>query len=152
MGPGDTLHVYKEESSLDIVLQYHFQINILCFWQKAKWGLKLPWNCCWTTALMNPDDAMGWGKNLDFKGFWHQFRVFWDLMWTFGSIVISKKIVSPFSAGADVDPPVSPMDKTKVFYIAVGVACSIIFIIALAVAAIHVHSMPNPNSNKDGAR
>ena len=44
------------------------------------------------------------------------------------------------------------MDKTKVFYIAVGVACSIIFIIALAVAAIHVHSMPNPNSNKDGAR
>ena len=42
------------------------------------------------------------------------------------------------------------MDKTKVFYIAVGVACSIIFIIALAVAAIHVHSMPNPN--KDGTR
>lgn len=38
------------------------------------------------------------------------------------------------------------------FYIAVGVACSIIFIIALVVAAIHVHSMPNPNSNKDGAR
>lgn len=38
------------------------------------------------------------------------------------------------------------------FYIAVGVACSIIFIIALAVTAIHVHSMPNPNSNKDGAR
>jgi len=44
------------------------------------------------------------------------------------------------------------MDKTKVFYIAVGVACSIIFIIALAVAAIHVHSMPNPNSSKDGSR
>jgi len=44
------------------------------------------------------------------------------------------------------------MDKTKVFYIAVGVACSIIFIIALAVAAIHVHSMPNPDSSKDGAR
>ena len=31
------------------------------------------------------------------------------------------------------------------FYIAVGVACSIILIIALAVAAIHVHSMPNPS-------
>ena len=38
-----------------------------------------------------------------------------------------------------------PMDKTTVFYIAVGVACSIILIIALAVAAIHVHSMPSPN-------
>ena len=69
------------------------------------------------------------------------------------SIVISKEInVSPFSADTEGNPPVSPMDKTKVFYIAVGVACSIIFIIALAVAAIHVHSMPNPNSNKDGAR
>lgn len=64
---------------------------------------------------------------------------------------ITKPTVSQQRAGADVDPPVSPMDKTKVFYIAVGVACSIIFIIALAVAAIHVHSMPNANSNKDGA-
>jgi len=58
----------------------------------------------------------------------------------------------PFSAGTEANRPISPMDKTTVFYIAVGVACSIIFIIALAVAAIHVHSMPNPNSNKDGAR
>ena len=65
---------------------------------------------------------------------------------------MSRETVSPFSAGTQANPPVSPMDKTKVFYIAVGVACSIIFIIALAVAAIHVHSMPNPNSNKDGAR
>ena len=38
-----------------------------------------------------------------------------------------------------------PMDKTTVFYIAVGVACGIILIMALAVAAIHVHSMPSPN-------
>lgn len=38
-----------------------------------------------------------------------------------------------------------PMDKTTVFYIAVGVACSIILIIALAVAAIHLHSMPSAN-------
>jgi len=37
------------------------------------------------------------------------------------------------------------MDKTTVFYIAVGVACSTILVIALAVAAIHVHSMPNPS-------
>ncbi|KAK3747506.1 hypothetical protein QZH41_011373 [Actinostola sp. cb2023] len=43
----------------------------------------------------------------------------------------------------------STSEKTKVFYIAVGVACSIIFIIALAVAAIHVQSMPSPN--KDGS-
>ena len=50
-----------------------------------------------------------------------------------------------FLDGAEGSPPVPPMDKTTVFYIAVGVACSIILIIALAVAAIHVHSMPNPN-------
>lgn len=42
-----------------------------------------------------------------------------------------------------------PMDKTTVFYIAVGVACSIILVIALAVAAIHVHSMPSPNKDGD---
>ena len=50
-----------------------------------------------------------------------------------------------FLGGAEGSSPVPPMDKTTVFYIAVGVACSIILIIALAVAAIHVHSMPNPN-------
>lgn len=61
-----------------------------------------------------------------------------------------KKKVFFLSAGTEASPPISPMDKTKVFYIAVGVACSIILIIALAVAAIHVHSMPNPN--KDGTR
>ena len=50
-----------------------------------------------------------------------------------------------FSDHTETNPP---MDKTTVFYIAVGVACSIILVIALAVAAIHVHSMPSPN--KDG--
>ena len=50
-----------------------------------------------------------------------------------------------FSDHTEANPP---MDKTTVFYIAVGVACSIILVIALAVAAIHVHSMPSPN--KDG--
>ncbi|KAL9963804.1 hypothetical protein ACROYT_G027349 [Oculina patagonica] len=60
----------------------------------------------------------------------------------------TKPTISPQRAGTEASAPISPMDKTKVFYIAVGVACSIILIIALAVAAIHVHSMPNPN--KDG--
>ncbi|XP_048588391.1 tyrosine-protein kinase RYK [Nematostella vectensis] len=45
----------------------------------------------------------------------------------------------------------SASEKTKVFYIAVGVACSVILVIALAVAAIHVHSMPSPSQNKDRA-
>ncbi|PFX33600.1 Tyrosine-protein kinase RYK [Stylophora pistillata] len=49
----------------------------------------------------------------------------------------------------EANPPVSPLDKTTVFYIAVGVACSIILIIALAVAAIHVHSMPRPDKDGD---
>ena len=34
------------------------------------------------------------------------------------------------------------IDKTSVFYIAVGVACSTILIIAIAVATLHVQSMP----------
>ena len=38
-----------------------------------------------------------------------------------------------------------PMDKTTVFYIAVGVACSIIVVMAIAVATIHIHSMPSPS-------
>lgn len=56
-----------------------------------------------------------------------------------------KPTVAPHQGGTEASPTVPPMDKTTVFYIAVGVACSIILIIALAVAAIHVHSMPNPS-------
>ena len=59
----------------------------------------------------------------------------------------SKELMLLFFSGKTepstaADPP---MDKTTVFYIAVGVACGIILIMALAVAAIHVHSMPSPN-------
>lgn len=57
----------------------------------------------------------------------------------------SNPTVSAHIADDEATSPVPPMDKTTVFYIAVGVACSIILVIALAVAAIHVHSMPNPN-------
>jgi len=56
-----------------------------------------------------------------------------------------KCIALLFSGDTEASPSAPPMDKTTVFYIAVGVACSIILIIALAVAAIHVHSMPNSN-------
>jgi len=42
------------------------------------------------------------------------------------------------------------IDKTSVFYIAVGVACSTILIIAIAVATLHVQSMPkNADNTKD---
>ena len=41
------------------------------------------------------------------------------------------------------------IDKTSVFYIAVGVACSTILVIAIAVATLHVQSMPK---NVDNAR
>ena len=59
----------------------------------------------------------------------------------------SKELMLLFFSGKTepstaADPP---MDKTTVFYIAVGVACGIILIMALAVAAVHVHSMPSPN-------
>lgn len=55
------------------------------------------------------------------------------------TVALHKGKTEPSTAA---DPP---MDKTTVFYIAVGVACGIILIMALAVAAIHVHSMPSPN-------
>ena len=69
-------------------------------------------------------------------------------LWPFWIIKMhSKELMLLFFSGKTepstaADPP---MDKTTVFYIAVGVACGIILIMALAVAAIHVHSMPSPN-------
>ncbi|XP_031567702.1 tyrosine-protein kinase RYK-like isoform X2 [Actinia tenebrosa] len=64
-------------------------------------------------------------------------------------LVTSSDASSNVADSGKKDASFSTSEKTKVFYIAVGVACSIIFIIALAVAAIHVHSMPSPSTNKD---
>ena len=44
------------------------------------------------------------------------------------------------------------MDKTSVFYIAVGVACTTILIIATAVATLHVHSMPKSQESKSDTK
>lgn len=63
-----------------------------------------------------------------------------------GVIATSKKpTLSRQIADSESRTSAPLMDKTTVFYIAVGVACSTILVIALAVAAIHVHSMPNPS-------
>lgn len=63
-----------------------------------------------------------------------------------GVIATSKKpTLSRQIADSESSTSAPLMDKTTVFYIAVGVACSTILVIALAVAAIHVHSMPNPS-------
>ena len=69
-------------------------------------------------------------------------------LWPFWIIKMHSKELMLLFFSVKTEPSTAadpPMDKTTVFYIAVGVACGIILIMALAVAAIHVHSMPSPN-------
>lgn len=69
-------------------------------------------------------------------------------LWPFWIIKMHSKELMLLFFSVKTEPSTAadpPMDKTTVFYIAVGVACGIILIMALGVAAIHVHSMPSPN-------
>ena len=40
-------------------------------------------------------------------------------------------------------------EETKVFYIAVGVACAVIFIMAMSVGILHVNSIPKPDKESE---